>query len=230
MDELNHRKRATYVRDLFTRIARRYDLLNRLMTAGQDTRWRNEAVRLAALKPGSRLLDIGTGTGDLTRTAQQQCSEAKIVAADFTLEMMRIGRKKGEQPFIAADALRLPFSNAAFDSVVSGFLLRNVADLQQALEEQYRVLKEDGMIVILDTTRPRPNIFSPLIRVHLHIVIPFLGRLLSGTSDAYRYLPNSTEHFLTARLLADEVAAVGFKNVRFKYFMFGTIAIHWAKK
>jgi demethylmenaquinone methyltransferase/2-methoxy-6-polyprenyl-1,4-benzoquinol methylase len=230
MSNLNGRKRAIYVQDLFTRIARRYDLLNRLMTAGQDTRWRNEVVRLAALQPGSRLLDIGTGTGDLTRAAHRQCPEASIVAADFTFEMMRIGQKKGNLPFLASDALKLPFPDATFDSVISGFLIRNVIDLQQALQEQYRVLKDGGTIVILDTTHPQRNLLSPFIWVHLHVVIPFLGRLLSGTNDAYRYLPNSTERFLTARQLADEVTAVGFKNVHFKYFMFGTIAIHWASK
>jgi demethylmenaquinone methyltransferase/2-methoxy-6-polyprenyl-1,4-benzoquinol methylase len=230
MSNFNGRKRAIYVRDLFTRIARRYDLLNRLMTAGQDTHWRNEVVRLAALQPGSRLLDIGTGTGDLTRAAYRQCPEASIVAADFTLEMMRIGQKRGNLPFIASDTLKLPFPDATFDSVISGFLMRNVINLQQALQEQYRALKDGGTIVILDTTHPQRNLLSPFIWVHLHVVIPLLGRLLSGTSDAYRYLPNSTEHFLTARQLADEVTAVGFKNVHFKYFMLGTIAIHWASK
>ena len=224
------RERAAYVQDLFTRIARRYDLINRLMTGGQDLRWRERVVHLANLGPAARLLDIGAGTGDLTRAARRQYPQAQVVAADFTLEMMRIGRKSGDLPFIAADALCLPFAGAAFDAVVSGFLMRNVVDLRLALREQYRLLKAGGRIVVLDTTRPGRTLFTPLIWLHLHVVIPVLGRLLSGSRKAYQYLPESTEHFVTAEQLAGLLSAAGFTDVRFERFMFGTIAIHSAKK
>lgn len=230
MSEPSSRERAAYVRDLFTRIARRYDLINRLMTGGQDLRWRQRVVRLANLGPASRLLDIGAGTGDLTRAARRQYPQAQVVAADFTLEMMRIGRKSGDLPFVAADALRLPFAGAAFDAVVSGFLLRNVVDLRLALQEQYRLLKAGGRIVVLDTTRPGRTLFTPLIWLHMHAVIPVLGRLLSGSPEAYQYLPESTEHFVTAEQLAGLLSAAGFTDVHFERFMFGTIAIHSAKK
>jgi demethylmenaquinone methyltransferase/2-methoxy-6-polyprenyl-1,4-benzoquinol methylase len=197
MAQLNGDEKAHYLQDVFTRIAPRYDLINRLMTGGQDLRWRSEVVHRAGL----------------------------------TLAMMRAGRRPAD-PFAwsAADALRLPFPASSFDAVVSGFLLRNVADSVAALQEQYRVLKPGGRVVILDTTRPRRNLLSPLIWLHMHVVIPTLGTLLSGQRDAYTYLPESSEAFLTAEGLAGRLAAVGFKRIEYERLMFGTIAIHWAEK
>ena len=215
---------------MFSRIAGRYDLMNRLMTAGQDRRWRRRVIERADLQPGSRLLDLGAGTGDLTRLALQQQPAVQVVAADFTLAMMRMGSKKGGLPFLAADALQLPFESATFDAVVSGFLMRNVADLQVAIQEQYRVLKSGGRMVILDTTRPRRTLFAPFVRIHLNVVIPVLGRWLAGDSNAYRYLPESTRNFVTAEQLAEALIAAGFQEVRFECLMAGTIAIHWGKK
>ena len=139
MTKLTGRERAYYVQTMFTRIAARYDRMNRLMTAGQDIRWRRRVVEQARLKPGARLLDIGTGTGDLAREALRQCPQARVIAADFTLEMMRVGQKRGQLNFSAADALHLPFCDSSFDAVVSGFLMRNVADLPKALEERRKV-------------------------------------------------------------------------------------------
>jgi len=230
MTRLTGQERAAYVQNMFTRIAKRYDLMNRLMTGGQDIRWRRQVIELARLKHNARLLDLGTGTGDLAREALAQSPRAKVIAADFTLEMMRVGQKRGALNFSSADALRLPFQEWSFDAVVSGFLMRNVIDLQKAIQEQYRVLKKGGRIVILDTTRPKKNIFSPFIWVHMHFVIPVLGRLLTGNSEAYRYLPETTEGFVTAENMAARMAAVGFKKINYERLMFGTIAIHWGEK
>jgi demethylmenaquinone methyltransferase / 2-methoxy-6-polyprenyl-1,4-benzoquinol methylase len=230
MTQLTGQERATYVQNMFALIAKRYDLMNRLMTVGQDIRWRKQVVQLARLNQNSRLLDLGTGTGDLAREALAQFPQAKVIAADFTLEMMRVGQKNGVLNFSSADALCLPFKDSLFEAVVSGFLMRNVIDLQKALEEQYRVLKNGGRVVILDTTRPKKNIVSPFIWLHMHVVIPALGRLVTGASEAYRYLPETTEGFVTAENLASRMAAVGFKKINYQRFMFGTIAIHWGEK
>jgi demethylmenaquinone methyltransferase / 2-methoxy-6-polyprenyl-1,4-benzoquinol methylase len=230
MTNLTGKERGEYVQDMFTRIARHYDLMNRLMTAGQDIQWRQQVIKLAALKPGTRLLDLGAGTGDLTREALSQQPETKVVAADFTLEMMRVGQRNGSLPWSAADALSLPFGDRAFDAIVSGFLMRNVGDIQQALKEQYRILRPGGRIVILDTTKPKRNLLSPFIWLHMHVVIPLLGGLISGFKDAYNYLPDSTEGFVTAEELTARMAAVGFKRINFERHMFGTIAIHWGVK
>lgn len=230
MTQLTGQERAQYVQSMFTKIAHRYDLMNRLMTGGQDIRWRRDVIHRARLTPNASLLDLGTGTGDLAREALTQEPKAKVTAADFTIEMMRVGNKNGNLEWSAADALNLPFKNEIFDAVVSGFLMRNVTDIQQALKEQYRALKPGGRIVILDTTRPKKNILSPFIWIHMHVIIPTVGGLLSGERDAYNYLPDTTEGFLTAEQLASRMTAAGFKNVDFKRFMFGTIAIHWGEK
>ncbi len=230
MAQLTGDERAKYVQDMFTRIAKRYDIMNRLMTGGQDIRWRKRVIKLARMNNNASLLDLGTGTGDLAREALSAFPKAKVTAADFTLEMMRVGRKASPLNFSTADALRLPFNDLSFDAVVSGFLMRNVIDLQKALEEQYRVLKNGGRIVVLDTTQPKKNILSPFISFHMHFIIPTLGGLLTGSQDAYRYLPETTEGFVTAEEMASRMATAGFKKINFQRYMFGTIAIHWGEK
>jgi len=227
-----HSERVRYVRGMFERIAPRYDLLNRLMTAGQDRRWRRQVIRLSELPDGGRLLDLGAGTGDLSGEALRQHPSSRPLAADFTPGMLRVGQPRyGDRlDWCAADALRLPFPNESFDAVVSGFLLRNVVDLPQALSEQQRVLKPGGRLVALDTTRPPRSLFTPLIRFHMHTIIPFLGRIISGQADAYRYLPETSEGFLPAEELQAQISAAGFSQVEFRRLMFGTIAIHWARK
>ena len=238
MVDLTGAERARYVQEMFSRIAGHYDLMNRVMTAGQDIRWRRVVIRLAGLPPDGWLLDLGAGTGDLAREALRQQPDGHSLAADFTLEMMRVGQEHtNRQPLPAgrlvwstADAIRLPFPERAFEAVVSGFLLRNVNDLQRCLAEQYRVLKPGGRLVALDTTPPPRNALAPLIRFHLHTVIPALGRLIAGQAEAYQYLPDSTEGFLEVEQLAARLQGTGFEQVGFQRRMFGTIAIHWARR
>ena len=230
MSQLTGDERARYVHTVFGRIAKRYNLMNRLMTAGQDVRWRQEAVRRLRLAPGNTLLDLGAGTGDLGRLALRQQPDIRLVAADFSLEMMLAGKTSGPLPWLNADALHLPFPDATFEAVVSGFLMRNVGDLDSALQEQVRVLKPGGRIAILETTRPHAGIFTSLVRVHMRLVIPWIGGLVSGDREAYRYLPTSSESFLSAEELAERMASAGFCKVGFRRRMAGTIAIHWGEK
>ena len=228
--------RAGYVQNMFARIARRYDLMNRLMTAGQDRAWREEVVRKVHQPSGGYLLDLGAGTGDLVLESQRQYTNSHSFAADFTIEMMRVGQTRlasqTQMPinWCAADALNLPYPNDSFDAVISGFLMRNVINHSQALQEQYRVLKPGSRIVILDTTRPSQNILTPFIYLHLSFIIPTLGQLITGSRDAYTYLPSTTRQFLTAETLASLMSQNGFKEVGFQRRMFGTVAIHWGKK
>ena len=231
VQESKSQDQAVYVQDMFSRIAHRYDLMNRLMTVGQDIRWRRITIRQLALPEGGLLLDLGAGTGDLAREALHQQPMSSAVAADFTLEMMRSGKRHSTAGlrWCAADAHQLPFPDGCFDGLVSGFLLRNVTDIQASLREQVRVLKPGGRWASLDTTRPRPGLLYPLVKAHLHFVIPALGRLLTGQADAYRYLPDSTENFLRAEQLASKMTEAGLHDVGFQLFMFGTVAIHWGR-
>ncbi len=236
MAQLDGDERSAYVQAMFDRIAERYDLINRLISGGQDQRWRRLVVEKAALPPRGSLLDIAAGTGDIAFEALRAAPAARVVAADFALGMMQVGGRRspfGQQvAWTGADALRLPYADNCFDAVVSGYLMRNVVDIAQALREQRRVLKPAGRIVILDTSPPPDNLLKPLIMLHLKYGIPLIGRLVGGKAagDAYRYLPESTQAFKTPLELARLVEAAGFADVDFKRLMFGAMAVHWGVK
>jgi demethylmenaquinone methyltransferase/2-methoxy-6-polyprenyl-1,4-benzoquinol methylase len=232
MTSQNPEERSRAVQAMFSRIAPRYDLMNRLMTGGMDVRLRKIVIRKAKLPQNGAILDLGAGTGDLAREALRQYPESQAFAADFTLGMMKAGRKRRVNAihWSAADALKIPFSDQSFNAVVSGFLLRNVVDIQQALNEQFRVLQSGGIFVSLDTTRTPRSILSPFINFHTHKIIPFLGGLLTGDREAYVYLPTTTDNFLRAEELVVRLARAGFQEIGFKRHMFDTVAIHWAVK
>ena len=191
---------------MFAGIAHRYDLLNRLMTGGQDVGWRREVVALCRLPAGGRLLDVGTGTGDIAYEAKRTHQDAEVIGCDFTFEMMAVGRQKGAKrslrpgdgertervEFVQGDGLRLPFADGYFDAVTSGFLLRNVTDVDRCLAEQRRVTKPGGRIVCLETSPPPPTLIAPLLRFYMLSVIPVMGQLFatdngnSGSQSAHR--------------------------------------------
>jgi demethylmenaquinone methyltransferase/2-methoxy-6-polyprenyl-1,4-benzoquinol methylase len=221
------------IQSMFARIADRYDVMNRLMTFGQDLAWRKRVIDLARLPPGGHLLDLGTGTGDLAIEALRRSANLRAVGGDFTLEMMRVGQQRPEAKRVqwaGTDALNIPFPDKMFDAVTSGYLMRNVMDVRRAWAEQYRVLKPGGRVVCLDTTPPPHNLLRPFILLHLRVVIPTLGRLIAGASEAYTYLPDSTENFLPAEKLAERMTEAGFADVHFQWLMFGTMAIHWGTR
>lgn len=233
MAMLQGRERAAYVQNMFDRIAGRYNLMNRLMTFGQDLRWRRFMIAKARLKPGERLLDLATGTGDIAFEALKATPSAQVVGGDFSLGMMVVGKNLpmgNRVQWSGADALNLPFPENSFDALTAGYLMRNVIDIPRAFAEQLRVLKPGGRLVILDTSPPPNNILRPFILFHLKYVIPTLGRLISGNADAYEYLPESTQQFKTPEELATLMRAAGFREVEYKRFMFGTMAVHWGVK
>jgi demethylmenaquinone methyltransferase / 2-methoxy-6-polyprenyl-1,4-benzoquinol methylase len=233
MADLRGEERARYVQGMFARIAGRYDLMNRLMTAGQDVRWRRFVIRQAQLPPGGRLLDIATGTGDIALEGLRQAPGLQAVGGDFTIEMMQAGKRLAERQaiqWVGADTLALPFPDHTFDAVSSGFLMRNVIDVPGAFREQWRVTRPGGRVVVLESSPPKKNLLRPFIRLHLNVVIPTLGRLISGEADAYNYLPDSTQQFQDPEALAGIMRDVGFRNVGYTLFMFGTVAVHTGQK
>jgi demethylmenaquinone methyltransferase/2-methoxy-6-polyprenyl-1,4-benzoquinol methylase len=235
MAHLRGREKDQYVQQMFGRVAKRYNLLNRVMTAGQDQRWRRFVIQKAQIPKHGVVLDLATGTGDLAFEALNTEPTASVVGADFALPMMYVGQQMLLGKHVAwcgADAMNLPFPDARFDVVVSGYLVRNVSDLQRTLAEQLRVLKQGGRVVILDTTPPPQNILKPAIVAYLKYGIPLLGRVISGkeAADAYRYLPESTQGFRTPDELASIMREVGIQDVAYTTFMFGTMAVHWGVK
>jgi demethylmenaquinone methyltransferase/2-methoxy-6-polyprenyl-1,4-benzoquinol methylase len=244
-------EKAAYVNRMFAGIAHRYDLVNRLMTGGQDVGWRREVVALCRLPAGGRLLDVGTGTGDIAYEAKRTHQDAEVIGCDFTFEMMAVGRQKGAKrslrlgggertervEFVQGDGLRLPFADGYFDAVTSGFLLRNVTDVDRCLAEQRRVTKPGGRIVCLETSPPPPTLIAPLLRFYMLSVIPVMGQMFAtgnGTSgksirppdSAYRYLPQSTVAFLQPEEMALQMERAGFRHVFYRTKMLGTVAIH----
>jgi demethylmenaquinone methyltransferase/2-methoxy-6-polyprenyl-1,4-benzoquinol methylase len=218
---------------MFARIAGRYDLMNRVMTGGQDMRWRRYLIQQARLPENGRLLDIATGTGDIALEGLRQVPGLQAVGGDFTIEMMQAGKQLAERQtiqWVTADTLSLPFPDDAFDAVTSGFLMRNVIDVPGAFREQMRVTRPGGRIAVLESSPPKKNLLRPFIRFHLNYVIPTLGRLIAGDSDAYSYLPDSTQQFKDPDSLAAIMREEGLTEVNYKLFMFGTVAVHVGRK
>jgi demethylmenaquinone methyltransferase/2-methoxy-6-polyprenyl-1,4-benzoquinol methylase len=221
-------EKATVVRRMFARIADRYDLMNHLMTFGRDRKLQREVVRRTRVSSNGRLLDIGCGTGGIAKIAAHGNPSLRITAADFTFEMLqrgRIGAWKDRLQWCGADALALPFADDTFDAVTSGYLVRNVVDIQRALNEQVRVAKSGARIVCLDTAPLDQHILLPLINFHMQRVIPWVGGLVSGDRFAYQYLPQSTRAFKTPAELAQSMRAAGLVDVVFKRHMFNTVTI-----
>ncbi len=227
------------VQAMFSRITRRYDLMNRLMTVGQDRRWRRWLVEEMQLTAGSRFLDVATGTGDVLFTAVRRHPELKLaIGVDFSMPMLAVARRRSLQiasgreriAWSVGDTSCLPFPNDCFDAVASAFLLRNVTDLTTALREQCRVTRPGGRVVALDIPRPPDKLWGALFRFYFHQIVPRLGGLISGQRDAYAYLPRSADAFLSPAQLVKIMESVGLCHVYCRIALHGTVAIHVGTK
>jgi demethylmenaquinone methyltransferase / 2-methoxy-6-polyprenyl-1,4-benzoquinol methylase len=218
---------------MFDAIAGRYDLMNRVMTLGQDQRWRKFVVRTAG-DPGHGLtLDLATGTGDIAALMSATHTSARVVGGDFSLNMLKEAKKRFADKKIfwhACDANCLPFADGSFASVTFGYLLRNVDNAGKVLREVHRVLKPGGKVVCLDTTPPEKNLLYPLVRFYFRFGIPLMGKFLADDAAAYAYLTGSTMDFHNAEALAEVFKGAGFTCVGYKKFMLGTIGVHWGEK
>jgi demethylmenaquinone methyltransferase / 2-methoxy-6-polyprenyl-1,4-benzoquinol methylase len=209
---------------MFDRIARVYDLMNSVMTAGMHHRWRARAADLAGAGPGTRALDVATGTGDLA--VELAARGADVTGLDFSEKMLELARGKARGvEWVQGNALELPFGDGEFDAVTVGFGARNFSDLRRGLGEMARVTRPGGRVVVLEITTPQKPPLSWFFRVWFDRLVPALGRV-AGDPDAYSYLPSSVRRFPGPRELAEDLAGVGLEDVRWLLTAGGIIAIH----
>jgi demethylmenaquinone methyltransferase/2-methoxy-6-polyprenyl-1,4-benzoquinol methylase len=208
---------------MFDRIAPVYDVMNRVMTAGLDVRWRRLTAR-AVVQPGDRVLDAACGTGDLA-IADRKAGAREVTGLDFSERMLERARRKApELEWVQGDMLELPFEDGGFDAATVGFGVRNVADLELALRELRRVLRPGGRLAILEITQPRGPL-RPFFSLWFDRIVPLLGKLLPGGA-AYAYLPASVKRFPSAEELAEQLRGLGFDDVSFRLFGGTIVALH----
>jgi demethylmenaquinone methyltransferase/2-methoxy-6-polyprenyl-1,4-benzoquinol methylase len=221
---------------MFDAIAPRYDLLNHLLSAGMDRRWRVRAIEALALPPGSRILDLCTGTGDLAVAATRLVAPVSVIGLDFSSAMLRYAHAKleelklaGSVRLVRGDASRLPLPDASCDAVTIGFGIRNVAEPERALAEIARVLRPGGRLAILEFGQPRIPGIRTLYSWYFRYLLPLVGRAVSKHNSAYSYLPASVGHFPPPPEFVRVIAATGFSQVRAVPLTFGIVYLYVAE-
>ena len=228
---------ASEVRTMFATVAPRYDLLNHLLSAGFDIRWRRATVRSlkpVISRPSSIVADLCCGTGDLA-LALRRASAGAVLGTDFCHPMLQRAREKssrvgGHTAFLEADTLRLPFRDSSLDAVTIAFGFRNLVNYRRGIQEMRRVLRPGGMVAILEFSHVTWPIFGPLFRTYFRRVLPRLGAWISGVQGPYQYLPDSVSRFPDQEALSDLLREEGFSGVRHRNFTGGVAALHLGKR
>lgn len=224
--------KGRYVRRLFHTIADRYDLITVLLSFGRDAAWKKRLVRLASVASGTRVLDLACGTGDITHEVARHGTW--VIGLDITERMIRLARAKphapGQVEFLVADMMALPFADASFDIVTTGYGIRNVPELGPALDEIARVLRPGGIFVSLDFNRPMNGAMRAIYLAYLHVVGGALGWVLHGDPDTYRYIPATIQRYPGAERVTGMLRERGFAEARWIRVLGGLMAIHRARK
>jgi demethylmenaquinone methyltransferase / 2-methoxy-6-polyprenyl-1,4-benzoquinol methylase len=229
-------ERGAFVRQMFAGIAPRYDLANRVLTAGLDEGWRRRAIRLLAPKRGGRILDLCCGTGDLVFGLLRLDPTLDVTGIDFCEPMLERAavRARRQAPagarFVAGDVMAMPFPDESFDGATMGFSSRNVVDLDGTLREILRVLRPGARFVNLDVSKPRNAAWKRLFELYFYGVVPLVGGIVGGSRQAYSYLPNSLTHHPNANELQRRFARAGFREPGYVPLLGGAIAVHYGTK
>ena len=220
-------------REMFTSIAPRYDFLNRLLSVGQDKYWRQRAIDLLDPMGKERILDVATGTGDMAIEVAKRNLSVQIFGIDFSQRMLDLGRIKiARNGYNQAVSLQigsgecLPFADESFDGVICAFGIRNFADVQLGLREFFRVLKPGGRVVVLEFSIPQNQFLKTAYEWYFNIILPKIGNIISGHSNAYSYLPESVANFPSQKKFIKWIEKIGFKKVSFSELTFGIVSIH----
>lgn len=218
---------------MFGRIAGRYDLLNRVLSAGIDRRWRDRTVRKAGPLAGKRVVDACCGTGDLA--LEFAAAGATVVGVDFTPEMLRHAGPKAAQRslgglFVHGDAMRLPIASASADFCSVAFGVRNLSDPELGLRELSRVLKPGGRLFVLEFSPPPPGVLGALYRFYFLRILPWIGGLISGDREAYRYLPRTVSAWPEPEAFRRQLEAAGLRDCGFERLTFGIASLHWGTR
>jgi demethylmenaquinone methyltransferase/2-methoxy-6-polyprenyl-1,4-benzoquinol methylase len=231
-ENVSAKDHARRVREMFARISGRYDLLNHLLSANIDKRWRRVLFeKLRTLIPAeAAILDVACGTGDLT-VALFENTGARVIGLDFCRPMLDLAAQKYPLlSFVEGDALQLPFGDAAFDAVTIGFGLRNLSSVEAGLSELRRVLRPGGRVAILEFSKPAIPGFRLLVTAYCNHLLPRIGGIISGSRSAYRYLPESVSRFPDQQTLADLMRTAGFDEVEFRNLTGGVVALHIGRR
>jgi demethylmenaquinone methyltransferase / 2-methoxy-6-polyprenyl-1,4-benzoquinol methylase len=208
---------------MFDRIARRYDLVNTVLSGGTDAGWRRRAARDSGLRPGGTALDVACGSGKLTAELAKLTRGGRVVGLDFSPEMLMVARRDHPSiEFVEGDALNLPFADASFDAATIAFGLRNLADPVRGLREMIRVARR---AVVLEFVKPPRGPVGSVYRVYLRTVLPAIGGAISGDRSAYRYLSDTVDSYRTPKELREMAEQAGWTNIRFTHLAMGTVGV-----
>jgi demethylmenaquinone methyltransferase/2-methoxy-6-polyprenyl-1,4-benzoquinol methylase len=228
----------TDVEKVFSVIAKRYDMLNSILTLNIDKLWRRKAIKVCDIKEGQKVLDLCCGTGQMINYECKAVGKnTTVIGVDFSQEMLNVGDIRLNQSLkdykfklIRDSILELPFKENTFDCITIAFGLRNISDKSKALSEMYRVLKPGGKLVCLELSKPNMPIVKNMYDIYFNHVLPFVGSIGTGDRKAYYYLRDSVNNFMNKKQLKQRVTNIGFKNSEYKSLTFGIASIHYGIK